>query len=303
MATVLTNLSMVNYHLYILHLRGDIIMSKPLIPTSEYENIIKLYESGLSQIKIGDMYNVGYYIIGKILRKCGIVARDDSHKFRKYTIDENYFDIIDTPNKAYILGLLYSDGCNYPPQHRVKLELQERDRKILDKINVEIQSNKPLAFNNLSRKNINWQNTYRLDITNRHISNKLVELGMVQNKSLVLEFPKWLDNDMYAPFLRGYLDGDGHIEWSATKFITLVGTSQFCNHIKDFCEEKLGVKCSISNTANKDSNTKLLYISGKPNIKQFLDFVYKDADLYIERKYNIYQKICTDMNISNSLLN
>lgn len=278
-------------------------MSKPLIPMEEYENIINLYESGLSQAKIGKMYNVGHYIIGKILRKCGVAARDDSHKSRKYTINENYFDNIDTPNKAYLLGLLLSDGCNYPPQHRVKLELQERDKEILNKINIEFQSNKPLAFNNLNSKNANWQNTYRLDITNKRISDRLSELGVVQNKSLILAFPTWLDESMYAPLLRGYLDGDGHIEWGKTRFITLVGTSQFCEHVKNFCENQLKIKCSVHDTANKDSNTKLLYIGGKAGVKQFLDFIYKDADLYLERKYNIYQKICMEMNINNSLLN
>lgn len=278
-------------------------MSKPLIPTEEYENIIHLYNSGLSQAKIGEIYNVGYYIIGKILRKCGVVARDDSHKSRKYTINENYFDNIETPNQAYLLGLLYSDGCNYPPQHRVKLELQERDKEILEKINDEIQSDKPLGFNNLSGKNSNWQNTYRIDITNKHISDRLVELGMVQNKSLTLEFPLWLEESLYAPFLRGYLDGDGHIEWNNTRFITLVGTNQFCKYVKEFCENRLCINCSIYDTANKNSNTKLLHICGKEKIKAFLDFIYKDADLYIERKYNIYQKICMEMNINNSLSN
>lgn len=132
-------------------------MSKPLISTEEYENIINLYKSGLSQSQVGDIYNVKWYIIGKILKKCGVPARDDSHKSRKYTINENYFDNIDTNNKAYILGLFYSDGCNYTPQHRVKLELQQKDKNILDKINIEIQSNKPLTFNKLNDKNANWQ--------------------------------------------------------------------------------------------------------------------------------------------------
>lgn len=277
-------------------------MSKPLVPKEEYDNIINLYKSGLSQAKIGEIYNVRWYIIGKILRKCGIQGRDDSHKSRTYTIDENYFDSIDTENKAYIIGLLWSDGCNYPPRHRVKIELQERDKSILDKINSEIKSNKPLAFNNLNNSDSNWQNTYRLDITNKHISDKLVELGMVQNKSLILKFPEWLSLSLYASFLRGYFDGDGHIEWNETRFITIASTRQFCVYVKNFCKTYLDIECSIRNTANKNSNTKLLYICGKTKIKKFLDFIYKDADLYIERKYNIYQKICTEMDINNSLL-
>ena len=275
-------------------------MSKPLISTEEYENIISLYNSGLSQAKVGELYNVRYYIIGKILRKCGIQGRDDSHKSRKYTINEKYFDNINTDNKAYVLGLLWSDGCNYTPSNYMKLELQERDKSILDKISIEINSNKPLKFNNLNEKNPNWQNTYRLEIINKHISKKLEELGMVKNKSLVLEFPKWLDVSLYGPFLRGYFDGDGHIQWNKTKFITMASTLQFCEYTKLFCEKELGINCSIYDTVNKNSNTKIFHICGKEKIKCFLDFIYKDADLYIERKYNVYQQICAEMNVSNS---
>lgn len=82
-------------------------MSKPLISSDEHEHIIQLYKSGLSQQKIGDIYGVKYYIIGKILKKYNIPARDDSHKGRKYSINEHYFDKIDSPNKAYILGLFF----------------------------------------------------------------------------------------------------------------------------------------------------------------------------------------------------
>ena len=71
--------------------------------------------------------------------------------------------------QLYILGLLYADGCNYPPQRRVKIELQEQDKYILDCINKEINSNKPLSFIPLHDKNPNWQNTYRLDIVNKKL--------------------------------------------------------------------------------------------------------------------------------------
>lgn len=32
---------------------------------------------------------------------------------KKYTVNENYFQSLDSPEKAYILGFLYADGCNY----------------------------------------------------------------------------------------------------------------------------------------------------------------------------------------------
>jgi intein/homing endonuclease len=264
-------------------------MSKALIPSKEYGKIIELYESGLSQIKIGCIYNVNYNVIGNILRKCNIQARDHSHKSRKYTINENYFDIIDTQNKAYILGLLYADGCNYPPQHRVKIELQEKDKNILEQINQEIGSNKPLFFNPLNDKNDNWQNTYRLDITNKHISEQLESLGVVQNKSLILQPPYWLKDDLIPHFLRGYCDGDGCI---SEQFIEIASTKEMCEYIHNYCVSTLNINASIRNVYNKsESNTKLLFINGKRQMQIFLDCIYKDAIMYIQRKYDKYQNM------------
>ena len=65
------------------------------ISKTEYNNIVALYNSGLSAQKIGDMYSVYASTIRKILNKCNVQMRDDSHKYRKYTLNENYFDVID----------------------------------------------------------------------------------------------------------------------------------------------------------------------------------------------------------------
>lgn len=32
---------------------------------------------------------------------------------RTYSINDNIFDNINNQDKAYVLGLLYADGCNY----------------------------------------------------------------------------------------------------------------------------------------------------------------------------------------------
>lgn len=264
-------------------------MGKALIPCEEHGKIIELYNSGLSQAKVGELYDVSRYVIGDILKKYQIQTRDDSHKGRKYTINENYFDHIDTQNKAYILGLLYSDGCNYLPQHRVKLELQERDKSILDKINIEIGSNKPLSFNNLNAKNSNWQNTYRIDITNKHISEKLNSLGMVQNKSLILNFPIWLDESLYSHFLRGYFDGDGCLQ---KYYVSIASTKQFCEKVLDICDSILNIRATLHDVSHKpESNTKLVYICGISQMQIFLNYLYEDAELYIQRKYDAYKDV------------
>lgn len=279
-------------------------MSRLRISENEYQKIADLYISGLSIEKLEKIYNVSDSVIRRILKLCNVKTRDNSHKGRKYNINENYFDNIDTQNKAYILGLLYSDGCNSSNDNNIILELQEKDKDILDKINIELCNDKPLYFKNLNKKNNNWQNSYGILITNKHMSEQLKELGMVPRKSLILKFPEWLNEELIPHFLRGYIDGDGHIEWRKSKFINMASTLEFCQSVKDILFKYLNIESSsIYNTANKESNTRILTIFKKENIKKFLDYIYNDAILYIQRKYDIYKLICEEMDTNNSLLN
>lgn len=266
------------------------------ISKTEYNNIVALYNSGLSAQKIGDMYAVYASTIRKILNKCNVQMRDDSHKYRKYTLNENYFDVIDDQNKAYILGLLYADGCNYTKTNMIKLELQERDRDILEKINSKLNSNRVLEYIDLHSKNENWQSTYRLTIVNKHMSQTLNDIGMVPRKSLILEFPTCLEKDLYSHFIRGYIDGDGCIYNGKQKFITCATTKQFCESIINILQEELNIHTYYRDIpGEQDSPTKLLYIGGISKIKTFLDYIYEDAELYIQRKYDTYKSFCHEI--------
>ena len=55
-----------------------------------------------------------------------------------YGINEDYFDVIDSEDKAYFLGLLFADGCNIRcgGKHIVRIRLQEKDKYILDRFKV-----------------------------------------------------------------------------------------------------------------------------------------------------------------------
>lgn len=273
-------------------------MRKNKIPETEYDKIVDLYKSGLSKEKIEKIYNVSNSVIDRIFRIKNVKCRDNSHKGRKYYINENYFDEINTPNKAYILGLLFADGCNANNSNLIKIELQERDKEILDKINIELEYTKPLRLHKLNEINSNWQNTYALEITNKHMSETLNNIGMIPNKSLVLEFPTWINDNLMRDFVRGYFDGDGHIEWSKTHFLTLASSKEFCEGLQYYLKNELNIISTIYLTGNKESNTRVLHIFKNEQIKKFLNWIYKDSILYIDRKYEKYIGI---LNINNSL--
>lgn len=268
---------------------------KKTFSTKDEQMMIDLYNSGKSIIEISKIYEVSTTPIRRILLGNNVLLRDHSHKKRKYSLDENYFDIIDSPNKAYILGLLFADGCNSENIHNIKLELQERDRHIVESVAKELCTNKPLKTIRLHDKNPAWQNTCQLIVTNKHMSETLSQHGMVPNKSLMLNFPTSIPENLYSHFIRGYFDGDGHIEWSKSKFLTIASTRQFCEAIKDICYRFLGISTTIYDTANKNSNTKILHVFSKARILKFLDFIYGDAELYIDRKYKSYQLIRNEL--------
>lgn len=266
-------------------------MVRTKIDKNEFENIVQKYINGDSLCKLEREYPTDRRTIKKILQEYGVEIRDHSHKARKYTLNENYFDNINTPNKAYILGLLFADGCNYMNTNSITICLQERDKSILDKINIEIGSNRFLYFRELSLKNSNWQNTYTLTIVNKHMSSRLNELGMIPRKSLKLTFPSYLSEDLIPHFIRGYFDGDGCICWGNSNFVTVASTKEFCETLQKYVSEVLGVKSSILYTQNIESNTRILDICGREKMYKFLHHIYEGAELYIDRKFEQYKTI------------
>lgn len=270
------------------------------IGLDEQYKIIDLYKNGISVSSIAKDYNVSPYTIYSVLNKHGIKTSR-----RKYKVNEHYFDLIDTANKAYILGFLYSDGTNSLKNHQVAISLQEQDKHILDDINKEIENELPLRFYDLKRKNKNNSNQFRLTINSKYMSDVLNSLGVIPNKSLHLTFPCWLDEKLYSHFIRGYMDGDGWISKNpSAPRIELVGTESFCQSVANIMVNKFNINPAIRKRYKEsDTTTRQLDFGGRKQVKTFLDWIYKDADLYLERKYNIYKSIFLDNDINNSLLN
>lgn len=248
-----------------------------------------MYKSNISTVTIGKEFNVSHKTIAKVLDKQGIPRTGISR--RKYQIDEKYFDKIDNPNKAYILGFLYADGYNSLDKSTLSIALQEEDKYILEFMRKELNSEKPLEFLDYSNKYNNgyhYKNQYRLTIFNKHICETLNKIGMVQNKSLILTFPD-IDESLYSHFIRGYFDGDGSVSFSESSsncIVTITSTIEFCSTIKEILKNTININTGIYNASNKNGITKVASISGKFQVEKFGQFIYKDANHYLQRKYD-----------------
>lgn len=262
--------------------------------------IIDMYsKQKISTVKIGKLFNVSHKIIAKVLDKNNI-ERTGVGK-RKYNLNEHYFDKIDTPNKAYILGLLYADGYNSLDKGTIRIQLQESDKKILELIKTELGSDKPLKYikcnDKIASNGFVSKDMYQLEFYSMHMCKILEQWGMVQNKSLILEFPEFLNSSLYSHFIRGYYDGDGSYchritkEYGVRDLVTITSTESFCKTAKRIINTFTSILGGgIYDASCHNGTTKVLSISGANQCKKFLDWIYKDAELYIQRKYDNYIK-------------
>ena len=79
----------------------------------EIDLACSLYTSGKkTSEEIGGILHTRQSTARKLLRDNGIHVPSHSKTVfrRKYNLDDNYFETIDTPAKAYLLGVLFADG-------------------------------------------------------------------------------------------------------------------------------------------------------------------------------------------------
>jgi hypothetical protein len=227
----------------------------------------------------------------------------------KYTLNQDYFKVINSHEKAYILGFLYADGYNNESRGRVVLNLQECDEEILLKIKECFKYTGPLLYD---KKQAPRVNQYRLAINNKILSKDLANLGCMQAKTFKIQFPNFIDNQFVNSFILGYFDGDGSIFRISNKNyfyygLSIIGTENLIKGILSYLNNNLKLNCLLSTayrTKNKKGNTiiKELRIGGKYNIIQIMEHLYKDSPLFLKRKkekYLYFKNDKTNINIGN----
>lgn len=270
-------------------------MKQRRLTHKEKSELFTKYETGkYTGADLAEYYNISSVAVNALLRRHGYKAKSQSELRRKYNIDETFFDVIDTEEKAYFLGFLYADGYNNTDRNSVTLSLKEDDKEILEKLNNLLQPNKPLQFVNTSnqRKTKGFeksQNQYRLMIANKHISQKLVELGCGKAKTYSLMFPseKQVPKHLVRHFVRGHFDGDG---WVGEKAICIVCTLNFCNSLAEILKEKFNINCYIRARHPERNNTVRMLELNKKSARTFLKWIYKDSNIHLQRKYDRYLK-------------
>lgn len=225
---------------------------------------------------------------------------------RLYTLNDSYFNQINTEEKAYFLGLLFTDGTNYENGY-IKIDLIESDCYILERLKKSINytgdiHHYPAESKIINGKKYSCQPSCRLSFLSREMSKTLSDYGIIPNKSKLGNYVKnnVIPDYLYNHWVRGLIDGDGGIDYwidnentGHKKFqINFCSVEDSVNKLADFLGNKFNCKpCIQDRYPDKDNNNLQLCISGNKIVREITDWLYKNATIYLQRKYDKYQEL------------
>lgn len=199
------------------------------------------------------------------------------------TVNSDFFTE-PSPEMAWVLGLLYSDGCFY----RGRFSIKSIDKQMLETVRDLMGS----SFSIYGGEKTNADNEiWRFEVSASRLSVTPEAWGVVPRKSLRLTYPDSLPDEFAPDFIRGLSDGDGCIRYrednrrksSYNREWHLLGTRLLLTEVN----KRLPVSASIS-PYKKIAKLRVYSLGDLIAIR---DFLYYDDDLpCLHRKRDTFTK-------------
>jgi len=213
---------------------------------------------------------------------------------KKYDVNADYFENIDTQDKSYWLGFLYADGYVRMKDGRsgeLKLKLKKSDKKHIELFRKCIGSTHKI-IDGISKVVVSGR-TYEsecssLSVYNTKIVKDLFSCGCVNNKTFKINIPK-LSSDLIRHFIRGYFDGDGCVcgMKKRIRFGFTSGSNMFLQQLKNI----LIKECKLGD--NKINNFDISW-TRKGDLLNFYHYIYDNSTIYLKRKKEKFDYIVND---------
>ena len=254
-----------------------------------------------SPYELANKYNIHFTTIYNIWRENGII--DHSSVIAEEKFNCNYFGTIDSPDKAYYIGLLASDGCVYHNEKytdksdNVILQLKDNDIDILKKFyDVVGKHEEPFHYSN--------RPVAQCMFCSNTMSNDLKKYGIVQRKTYDYKMVD-LGKEYMGHYFRGYFDGDGTIyEMSCRNtlsryIIKIAGFEHNLILMRDYLKT-VGIHSVIYIDERKSKPNYpfgALAIKQAQSIYNFIKYIYTDHNGFcLERKKNKVNHYLSQMN-------
>ena len=263
------------------------------IPPYDINVIKEEYENGKTLQEIADEVGCCRQSLAVQLRKIGVrVIRKDA----MYDLREDAFDDINTEEQAYWLGFMFADGNLAIRDHYIRVNLSGKDTEHLIKFKKFLNYKRDIHVYTIK----GGYSVARMSVSNKHMWLRLNELGCTPHKSNTLKFPADLfkdREDLIRHFIRGYWDGDGCLSYRDKEHkrpgVNVIGTNDFLREM----EKHMPVN-PMKTLRQKHKNNNAIFIWNKEDKVAFVvaEYLYKDANVYLDRKYAKYLEYCNKMN-------
>jgi intein/homing endonuclease len=148
-------------------------------------------------------------------------------------------------------------------------------------------------------------NMVYLEVYEKSFVKDIMKLGLLQNKMLQdsknkFNIPK-LSDSMMNHFIRGFFDADGCV-YTPTRYRSRnnikveigLGTKNFCLQLKQLFEDlnfnfTYTVRDKKAGFNDKYYTSHTLATSARKDSLQFADYIYKDATIFLKRKYDKFK--------------
>jgi intein-encoded DNA endonuclease-like protein len=246
-------------------------------------------------LNLAEKYSATPTSIRRMLKENGVPLRMGQGN-SIYHCNEDFFEEINTEEKAYWLGFLYADGCisitKYSYYIILSLKGEECEFEHLKKFNASLESTYPIKIYKFSDA-YGEREKVQVALNSKKLAKDLINKGCTPRKSLILNFPteEQVPLHLINHFVRGYFDGDGSIYKNTCDNqynIGIIGTLEFLNKLKELTNitTKLSTKENHKNTYN-------FRIGGNKKTQKFLDWLYKDSTVSLSRKKERYEALKT----------
>lgn len=236
--------------------------------SQQKQQIIDLFNEGWECRSIPSQIGVSGRSVARVLSEAGI----NTKRKNRYTLNENYFDRIDSHIKAYLLGLLAADGCVTKTNY---VAFESIDRELTELLQTQLQYSGKIRI----VKPPNYAEHYRINFSSQTIADALSSYGIVTGRTFSGDY-YFPSSEYLSSYVLGYFDGDGCAYANAGRsggLVCIVGSLEFTSELAKRLE---------MGSVEQHHLKKVYYwrIYSRQNIQAFYNLLYQHQNLGLERK-------------------
>lgn len=205
-------------------------------------------------------------------------------KFTRETVNhvnEEYFKVINSREKAYFLGFIMADGNMHEREDgrlQFSIKVKNTDKDILIKFAKAIDFDPGKIKDKISKRKETITKACVLTIYNTRFCENLINKGVISNKGSKESMN--VSDVFKRDFIRGFIDGDGWIGRDRNR----IGYGSMSKQIVEDISEYLKQELDISFNITKDKNIFRVDIYDRIKVYKIVKYIYYDKCIALNRK-------------------